>query len=80
MEFVYLDNPEVDCAVNRMMDRIRDIEIAYSWEAPWTDVINEWGLSYEVYWSSGLTPELIKNLSNEEFINKVSEGMLEWDI
>jgi hypothetical protein len=76
----FVEDKETDDAVKSMMVRLCEIEVKYEWEYPWSDIIKEWGLSWEVYMSSYLTPSLISNLSDEDFISKVSDGMVEWDI
>ena len=80
MDCIFINDSETELAASSMMDRLRDIEIANSWNEYWSDLINEYSLSWEVFMSSGLTKESVKSLPDDDFLSAVSAGMLEWDL
>lgn len=46
----------------------------------WVQNLDKYGLLYEVTMSSGMTLKDIHDLDDDEFLDAVGQGMLEWDL
>jgi hypothetical protein len=63
-----------------MMDRIKQLSLNFDGYKHILHTINYYGLSYEVYCSSGLDIDSVNITSDSDFLEMVCNGMHEWDL
>jgi hypothetical protein len=63
-----------------MMSRLYDLTERGVIHTDWVGNIEEYGLGYEVAYSSGLSLDIIANSNSNTFLDLVSTGMFAWDI
>ena len=63
-----------------LMERLKRLTEEGVIHTDWVDNIENYGLLWEVTLSSGLTGSDVLLLNDEDFLQKVNCGMVEWDI
>ena len=76
----YDESQEAVIGSKLMMDRIRQLSLDSDMYKHILHTINYYGLSYEVYCSSGLDIDSVNITSDSDFLEMVCNGMYEWDL